>query len=528
MPTPPHRESVPKLAPGCDVTRLPIGAREGFVLSRVDGASKVSDIANLTGFPLDEVQRIFEKLVELNAAYFGDTPPTQVKPPAPAPAAPAAAPPPSRAAATAPRMRKRPRKWLPKELDEPGDLPVELKTRILDLWHWLDDIDHYELLGVARDVDRKGVKSAYYALASTFHTDRHFGKSLGGFKSKMEQIFSKITSAHDTLANKGKRVEYDAYLEDLDRTRAFERYLSSDEPLEDELASEPPPPPTPEPPRDLAPTAPIDVPPIARMLMPDLPPATPPPTRVHPAEDAARLRREALARRLVGTSSGRFRAAPVAAPPSIPPPVPEVKTVPPVPPTPQQTKDATQALRRRYEEGVDNARRGQALRLTDAAEAALAKGDLVQAANQYRLALRYTDDPELTATYEEVNRRARDLMAETYLKQARYEEQAQKWGAAAISYAKAHEGRPDEPDICERTAHALRMEGRDLHKAARFAELAVQKSPSHPPFRVTLGAVYLDAGLFLRARSELEHAAKLDPNNATIKDLLAKARKMAS
>jgi Flp pilus assembly protein TadD len=56
----------------------------------------------------------------------------------------------------------------------------------------------------------------------------------------------------------------------------------------------------------------------------------------------------------------------------------------------------------------------------------------------------------------------------------------------------------------------------------------VQKSPQNAAFRVTLGAVYLDAGLFLRARSELEQAAKIDPNSTTIRELLVRARKMAS
>ena len=198
------------------------------------------------------------------------------------------------------------------------------------------------------------------------------------------------------------------------------------------------------------------------------------------------------------------------------------------PKTAEQAQAATEAIRRRYTEGRDHARKVQAKRLVDVADEAMRQDDVVSAANHLRLAIRYSDDPDLAARYEDVNRRARDLMADTYLKQAHYEEQQGKWQAASLSYIKAHEGRPEDGTICERAANALRMEGRDLHKAVRFAELAVQKNPSSAAFRVTLGAVYLDAGLFLRARSELEHAAKLDSGDATIKDLLARARKMAS
>ncbi|MBI2389468.1 MAG: DnaJ domain-containing protein [Deltaproteobacteria bacterium] len=501
------QSSVPKLAPGCDLTKLPIGAREGFVLSRIDGATSVGSIAALCGFPGDEIARIFTRLVELRAAYFGAEPPPQ-------PRAEPVRPEPPRA--TPPARPTRERRWSAADLDEPADLDRALKIRVLDLHGWLEEIDHYELLGVARDVDRKAIKSAYYALAATFHTDRHFGKSLGSFKAKMEAIFGRLTVAHDTLANKTRRAEYDAYVADRDRTRAFERYLAGEDPYEGhgvaleaeaamadaQVAPAVEPVTQQEPASEPAPAAPGEATPAA------------PASRGSDDAAAQRLRRELLARRPVGpTTVSRVRAAAPITPP---------------PPPAEQAQAAADALRRRYETGKEMARRTVARRLTDAAEAALTKDDVLSAANNLRLALSYDETPELRSRYEEVNQRARDLMAHTYLKQARYEEQAGKWDAAAMNYAKAHEGRPDDANICERAANALRMAGRDMHKAARFAELAVQKSPSAADFRVTLAAVYLDAGLFLRARSELEQAAKIDPNNNTIKDLLARARKMAS
>jgi len=494
------RSSVPKIAPGCDLTKLPIGPREGFVLSRIDGVTSIGAIAALCGFPYDEMERVFARLSELRATYFGEAPPWSVPPPPPP-----ESPKPPPVAHRPVVVRSRPRRWSPDELDEPVELEREFKTRILDVFGWLDDLDHYELLGVSRDAERKAIKSAYYGLASTFHTDRHFGKNLGSFKSKMEVIFGRITAAHDILANKARRAEYDAYLLDRDRTKAFERYVAGEDPYEQAFeASIPEPTPVPKPVPEPPPASEPDAPPISTRSA---------------AEEARRSRREALARRLVGSSS-RLRTSPAPAPtPSVPAPTP---------PTAEQSQAAADALRRRYEDSKDNARRSLAKNLVDAANKSLGQNDLLSAATNLRLALNYDDDPALREQYEDVNRRARDTMAETYLKQARYEEQDGKWAAAANSYTKAHEGRPDDALLCERTAHALRMEGRDLHKAARFAELAVQKSPSTADFRVTLGAVYLDAGLFLRARSELEQAAKIDPNSTVIKDLLARARKMAS
>jgi curved DNA-binding protein CbpA len=516
------RSGVPKLAPGCDLTRLPIDAREGFLLSRVDGATSLGDIAVMTGFGLDEVERAFEKFVGLRAAYFGDTPPESESKPEerkpeerkPEERKPErASVPPTRA--STPRLR-RTRGWTATDLDEPADLDLASKERILDLFHALDDLDHYELLGVGRAADRKEIKGAYYKLAAAFHTDRYFGKNLGSFKAKMEQIFGRITVAHDTLANRQRREEYDAYLVDRDRTRAFERYLAGEDDAESPVEPSRGPGPGAAPSATTTATttaaAPVEV--VGRSVpTPVAAPAASP-------EEVQRLRREALAKRLAGASSGRLRAV-GASRSSVPPPVPSV-------PSPEQASNATETLRRRYEETRDFSRRVAVERLSSAAEEAVASGDLVAAANHYRAALRFGDDADVAAKYEDVSRRAREQMAESYLKQARYEEQSQRWAAAALSYLKAHEGQHDDPEIAERAAHALRMEGRDLHKAARMAELAVQKVPTSARFRGTLGAVYLDAGLFLRARSELEQAAKLDPSDAQLKELLARARKMAS
>lgn len=510
------RTSVPKLTPWIDLRSLVLDAREGFFLSRIDGYTSLGDLAVMTNTGLEGAIAIAQKLARELAIYFGDQPPEK-----PAPreekAVVVAAPPPARKA--------RPRRFTDEELAQPSDLDEALRIDVLDLHGWLDEYDHYELLNVPRDADRKVIKTAYYGLAARFHTDRYYGKNLGAFKAKMEQVFARITTAHDTLASKQRRAEYDAYLDDLDRTRAFERYLN-DEP--DEVAAVPAAPIEAEPP---APTSERG----AGALEPKTPePKTPEAPRVG-LDD--RARREALARKLSGRSSTNLRSArpfsgPASARPSAPPepvaPPPPRPLAPSTPPTVEQSQAAAAALKRRYEDGVEFARRTQARRLIDEAMAASDRGDVLAAANNYRLAVRYTDDPTVVEAAEIASQRAKDLMADTYLKQAKYEEQSHKFGAAALSYAKAAEGRPEDAQLCADAARCLKTEGRDLHKAARYAQLAVQKNPSHAPFRVTLGAIYLDAGLFLRARSELEQATKLDPNHREAKELLARARRLAS
>ena len=542
MATPDERsKSVPRLAAGCDITRLPIGAIEGFILSRVDGGSSVSQIGSMTGLGVEQVAEVVEKLADLGAleipGYAPKKPVSVVPPPTAAQTAAAVA------AAGMAAVVNRPLGVLsvhydPKELEQVDALPLELKKRVLDLFYNLEDLDHYQMLGLTRQAERKAIKSAYYAFAATFHTDRYFGKELGPYKQKMEAVFGRATVAHDTLTNKTKRAEYDEYVVERDRTRAFEQLLAAvdsdpDAGAADVLQTMTSAQPTPAP----APSEPdfstSSAPPIAVSSSPSSPPGSPsvssttmraatPVAPLSPQEE--RIRRETLARRLAGTraSSSRHPAVNASRPP------PPMQGSPSPRPPASDSKLAAESLKRRYDQRVDGARKAQAKKFIERAESDLQKSDVVSAANNYRLALQWTDDPAVAAVYDETNRKARDVMADAYLKQAKYEEGAGKWREAALSYAKAHDGRPDDPEIAQRAAEALRREGRDLHRAARFAELSVQKNPNNALFRVTLGHVYLDAGLVLRARSELEQATRLAPADAKAKELLAQARKMAS
>ncbi|NVL67946.1 hypothetical protein, partial [Escherichia coli] len=57
-------------------------------------------------------------------------------------------------------------KYDPKELDEAVDLSAEQKKRVLDMFYRLDDLDHYTLLGVSKEADKKTVKRSYFELAA--------------------------------------------------------------------------------------------------------------------------------------------------------------------------------------------------------------------------------------------------------------------------------------------------------------------------------------------------------------------------
>ena len=181
-------------------------------------------------------------------------------------------------------------------------------------------------------------------------------------------------------------------------------------------------------------------------------------------------------------------------------------------------------LKRRYEKRVDAARKAQAEKYFALARAAEAKNDVLGAATSYRVAagLLRPDDPDL-ATANAVIAKADAALSENYARQALYEERAEHWPSAAKSWQRVVRGRPGDARAHERAANAMAMARLDLHAAADLAQRAIQLAPRDVENKITLARVFLEAGLTLKAKRELEAAAQLSPRNATIEALLKRA-----
>ena len=149
-----------------------------------------------------------------------------------------------------------------------------------------------------------------------------------------------------------------------------------------------------------------------------------------------------------------------------------------------------------------------------AADDALRANDVITAANNYRLALSYREDPLLREKYEDTDARARVIRFEKNITLARAAERAERWSDAATFFGRAYEARPDA-DVAARAGHALRMSGGDLERAALLAEHAVALDAKNLAYHVTLTEIYLAAnrlgccrgGLFARARARAEGRA---------------------
>ncbi len=90
-----------------------------------------------------------------------------------------------------------------------GDLSPEEKTAIDALWDVSRSGDHYEMLGIAEDADRRDVQRAFYDLSRQWHPDRYFRREIGEYQERIETVFVAITEAYRTLSNDAARFTYD-------------------------------------------------------------------------------------------------------------------------------------------------------------------------------------------------------------------------------------------------------------------------------------------------------------------------------
>lgn len=578
----------PVLVDGVDVRQLPLTAREGFVLSRIDGYSTVEDISSMTGGDLEVILDALDRLAELGAIAWKDgVAPNRPKP---------VAPPPEESPAPKPSIPARKKRatipdgaalglYPASLLDEDVEIDPERRKEILDTYHQLSSLSFYVLLGVPADAPRKDIRNAYFELSKRFHPDTLFRKRLGSYKPKMEAIFKKITEAYEVLGKNGTRAAYDDYLSLHKITRTAERELAEGGRMANIEARRSNPPPKPVP--------------AAASFGPSQP-ALPIPT----FEDAERqsspdARKQRAAERL-GKGLGSAPPAPgqgvnSAARPFVEtasghhypvPPEPRLPMMPPMPsfgderstgtlaglpsdpgggafdadrPTAVRPNVSQEMLRVTVPNhmsippgarphgsmpggaraaGEDLARslaqlRGGAMppidlvrRHVDNARAAERAGNFVEAANTWRLAIAVAPQREdLQAELERVKVLLAGQLAPTYEKQAKIEEEMGRWKEAAQSWLNVLDGKPDNIPALERAVEAHIKAGLDLRRAQKLGTHWVELEPQNAKARLLLGRIYLSIGLRLNAKRELETAAKLDPTSEMVKNLLLELQK---
>jgi curved DNA-binding protein CbpA len=352
--------------------------------------------------------------------------------------------------------------------------------------------DHYQVLAVLPRADREQIRNAYFSLSKQFHPDAYKTHTLGPYQSKVFDVFDRLTEAYATLSNPNSRQQYDDYLRAL--------FLGHVE------ASLSPPVPTAPPKGTPIPHTPLPSVPIRAAATPRVSGAPTitsqvPPTVRYETGNASRL----------PTSGPLVRPAISAQPPasSAQPPADSV----------QPHATSARAPAPRAEEGHGDLVRSY----LDQATKAFEVGDLKAAARLLDLldALEW-NRPQLRASYEELDRKVYAGLASTFEQQAQYETKQQRWKQAARSWLKVCRGRPNDAECHRAAAEALLAQKADLRKAKDLAQRAVDLAPKDARARRVLGHVFLEAGMHLNARRELEVAAGLNRGDQEIKVLLSK------
>lgn len=180
-----RNDQVLALASACDATQLDLSATQGYLLSRIDGATPWRLLREIGGIPADEVDACLarwleEGVVEVVAGGRKSAPKVTSEESAASPAAPV--------------------EIDESLLDEGLDLDLEVQRRILAFEVGLVR-PYHELLGVERGAAPKTVKRAYFKLSKEFHPDRYFRKQIGDYGERLERIFKKVLEAHEILSD---------------------------------------------------------------------------------------------------------------------------------------------------------------------------------------------------------------------------------------------------------------------------------------------------------------------------------------
>ena len=446
---------------------------DAFVLSQLDGATDLDEIALVTSLEPATLEETLDRLTRLGAVLLGGGDGDEDRrgePPRRDPrrdyderpreehvaldnsrtARRAEPPPPPPEAAPV--------------VEETVDLDTTQRERIDEMFARLELASYYALLGVKRSADKKTIKNAYYALIPTFHPDRYFGRELGSYRKKLDRIFERLTEAERILTRRVLRQEYDRYLEARRETHAFDAVLTSI----------PPPPPSQLPPSPESTARTVEA------------PRPPPLDPVATTEQRSR----ALARRLAGQ------------------PRPAVAIETPV---------SSDELRQRAD---DSLRRFVAHRqsprvetFVQAGREALANGSWVSAVNALRIALNLVpDDAAIRELYDQADAEAQRHLTSRREASAEYEEKNRHWEEAARSWQRVAEGRPGDAAPLQRSAECY-LRTSDPARGVKAAREATKLEPDDTELHLTLARAYEAAGLVASALGELGRAIEQHPGD---------------
>jgi len=192
------KAAVPHFKSATPLSQLKLGPEEGFVLSRVDGSTRLGELLNLVPFPPEQTVAILRRLWISGAIEIaGHAPPVMTSAPVAKPTSTSS----SQVIAVV--------SSLPPEIQ----LTLEQAQHIDRVYSQIGTLNAFQILGIERGCDKKDIKRAYFKLSKEFHPDRFYGRNLGGYAERLSQIFQSLKSAFDLLSDDNRRAAYEDSLQ---------------------------------------------------------------------------------------------------------------------------------------------------------------------------------------------------------------------------------------------------------------------------------------------------------------------------
>jgi curved DNA-binding protein CbpA len=180
-------KQMPQLAPGWERRALSLSPAEGFLLSRIDGATPWTVLREIGGLSPLEADRCLERWVTDGLVNVSEPDASEIRRRNEAGASPAG-------------------EELEAGVDPELEIPVEAQRRVLLFEAGLER-PYHELLGVSPGVDSKAIKRAYFQLSKEYHPDRYYRREIGPYAEKLDRIFKKIVEAYELLMDPTTRAE---------------------------------------------------------------------------------------------------------------------------------------------------------------------------------------------------------------------------------------------------------------------------------------------------------------------------------
>jgi len=196
-----NSEAIPLMCEGIDFSSLDVDAREGFILSRLDGRTNVEHLISMSGLGRGETLQILERLLDKGIISIHQE---------------------HDFSASASEREQKPEARPQKEEAEKERKKILRFEQVPEgpaFFSWIDtiyqeieNIDYFELLGVDRAATPREIKKAYFKRSKLFHPDRFYRRAEPEIRDKLKEIFKRTNIALQTLTDEDKRREYEGQL----------------------------------------------------------------------------------------------------------------------------------------------------------------------------------------------------------------------------------------------------------------------------------------------------------------------------